>query len=1022
VSKLKFTKQNAHPESHRLPAFQPPRTKNGTPGGILSQNGFKIPSSSLLSEGDLFDHSQSQATDDESGEDSRDDNDESMQMGESAGNYGQPGSPAFKGFTAINTRDAHSSLRSSLLESHSNPLKRSRLQQSTRSKPSTVMSHQLPRRGKPDVLPNIARDLANRTRPASLTESDQMILQTEDIMTELHRQVSNARDDVDVIQGVLAVRSLGLMRLWNTCAPPEQNFGEGIGPASGANALQNATYLSSLLLALRHPPLLNPSAGAAGRGLGSKALMAPARPMPIPKILLDWLNRYHLSYNDLFDAVRSTRPNSTAHEQFWDLAFGMLVRGQVSHVTQLFSEADFQHAASALDDGEDESGYHGAQLQAVQSAVYRARELLRACPATRGDWQMDSSEWDLFRKKVSSELEHLAANGGAEDDEDLMSDGFQAEHFGLQKTGRLLPRSAQAAQRQLPRSIYQNLKVFYGIMLGRADEIIAQSQDWLEATAALTIWWDGTEDMSIATWSINVSRAQRPNDTQRTEDLYLARLSASFLCVTDPEYEDSFQINSLSPLEVGLASVLQGNIEGILGALRTFSVVISSAVAEIGSLAGWLEPSRTSNAPGLDQEDLMLLSYGVRSHDITKDDILLQYARQLFDRQEIFDDEDAREGWELAISIASRVNDSQLATETITKFLDRIHLDSQDRLDKLLSLCSSLGLEAEARKVSERFADHLAANTTLYGPALLCYARSHAPGKIRQLVDVLVSYSLVQSAAYPPTSELDNDLRILVENPKRPLSKLNDVDAEAAGMLQFYLAGYACLRRFYNLRDEDVNAKAEGRTATTKPPARKRAAAKALIAVINSAADCIYGGLYDAKRESAIQVDGLLTLLGEFTACVGQQDKRVLTAAQMYDVLAAIEDLQTVNKRVYEAIEDCLTAAIRNYKGSAPPSPRTMLKKSVSSGTTDSSRFSFSMVGSGTTAGGGGGSGGGKSIGSSGVLVQGDEKVERGWDWRRRFADRESGGASDVLAYLRRSIAQDLALAELEEDEVGLRR
>lgn len=1055
VSKLKFTKQNPQSESRHLPSFQPPRTKNGTPGAVLGKNRFKVPSSSPLSEGDSVGQSHLQVPDEEDGYDDEDTQDESMQMGESAGNYGQARLPASKGYPSINMGGARSNLRSSPFGSPVNPHQGQKLQQSTRGKRPKLISHQLPRKGKAEVIPNIAQDLAKRSQPAPLREPDEMVLQTEDIMVRLNEQIEDAQDD-SVIQGILAVRSLELLKLWTSCAPPEPNLDEGIGPGSRATTLQNATYLSSLLLALRHPPLLSPSAGATSRTLASKALMAPARPMPIPKVLVDWLNRWHLSYNDLFEVVRSTRPNCTAHDQFWDLGICMLVRGQVSYVTQLLAEADFRHAASALDDGEDEPGYHGAQLQAVQSAVNRATELLRSCPANHGDWHVDGSDWDLFRKRVSVELEHLASNGGAEDDEDNTSDYFQAENFGLQKTGRLLPRSAQPVQRQLPWSIYQKLKVLYGILLGNADDLIASSQDWLEATAALTIWWDGSQEMNITTWSINVSRAQRPEE-HITEDPYLARISAAFLCVTDPEYKDSFQINSLSLLEVGLASILQGNIEGVLGSLRTFSPVIASAVAEIGSIAGWLNPAQTSQPPGLDQEDLMVLSYGVQSNKMTKNDILLHYASQLFERQEFIDEEDAREGWELAISVASRVNDRQVATDTIRKFLDQMHLDSQDRLDKLLTLCSSLGLEAEARKVSERFADHLASNTTLYGPALLCYARSHSSTKIRQLIDLLVSCSLVQSSAYPPISELDEDLRILVENPKRPLSQLKQTDIEAAGMLQFHLAGYACLRRFYSLRDEVVTAKYQGRAPDMKPLARKKAAAKALTAVINSAADNIYGGLYDIERGSAIQVDGLLVLLGELTAFFGGQGgddvKRgtVLTSRQMYDILAAIEDLQTVNTRVYEAAAECLAASMKDYKGRVEvPSPKAMLKKSLSSGTDGTggsgsgSGFSFSMIGSemleksestnATTSSGGneGGKGGrrsGGSLESSGVLVKDSTSLERGedrekgWDWRARFVDQEEKGKEskgigrEVLMFLRRNIAVELPMVELKEEE-----
>lgn len=70
------------------------------------------------------------------------------------------------------------------------------------------------------------------------------------------------------------------------------------------------------------------------------------------------------------------------------------------------------------------------------------------------------------------------------------------------------------------------------------------------------------------------------------------------------------------------------------------------------------------------------------------------------------------------------------------------------------------------------------------------------------------------------------------------------------------------MRKFYDLRDEEVNLK-EGQKPTLRPIERKKTAAAALLAVINSAADNIHGGLYDEVRGSVVQVDGLLALLGE---------------------------------------------------------------------------------------------------------------------------------------------------------------
>lgn len=144
----------------------------------------------------------------------------------------------------------------------------------------------------------------------------------------------------------------------------------------------------------------------------------------------------------------------------------------------------------------------------------------------------------------------------------------------------------------------------------------------------------------------------------------------------------------------------------------------------------------------------------------------------------------------------------------------------------------------------------------------MCYARAHSRRKVKSVVDLLISYSLVHSHAYPATPDLDEQLRALIREPKTCLSAIAASDEEAASILQFYFSGYATLRRFYETRDEAV-ALSQGQRPRHKPLARRRVAAQALVAVIGSAADSIYGGLYDPERDTAVQVDGLLTLLGE---------------------------------------------------------------------------------------------------------------------------------------------------------------
>lgn len=127
---------------------------------------------------------------------------------------------------------------------------------------------------------------------------------------------------------------------------------------------------------------------------------------------------------------------------------------------------------------------------------------------------------------------------------------------------------------------------------------------------------------------------------------------------------------------------------------------------------------------------------------------------------------------------------------------------------------------------------------------------------------MLISCSLVQSTAYPPRADLDSTLISFVTKPKQTLAQLAMLDREAAEMLAEQMSGYAMLRRFYDLRDQELAAQ-DGLQPALRPAARKKEAVAALVAVIESAADSIHGGLLDTDVDSVVQVDGLLVLLGE---------------------------------------------------------------------------------------------------------------------------------------------------------------
>jgi hypothetical protein len=295
---------------------------------------------------------------------------------------------------------------------------------------------------------------------------------------------------------------------------------------------------------------------------------------------------------------------------------------------------------------------------------------------------------------------------------------------------------------------------------------------------------------------------------------------------------------------------------------------------------------------------------------------------------------------------------------------------------------------------------------------MICFARARSVRKVKEIANSLIAYSLQQSRAWPPDENLKGQLRTLVQNPKACLSVIAAVDSEAAQIIQFYASGYATLRRFYDLRDEPVLSK--GRKAHLRPLARKRAAAEALVAVIRSSADSIYGGLYDPERDSAVLVDSLMALLGEAipfvtgefpksstreTMLILIETPSSLSIEQQSNILAAIEDLETVTPRVFAAAQEffyeCLNEYIYETTGEprkSSPSPRstTRLKKSAS-GLTASSSFSLidsHMADSSITQATN------NTMASSGVLVPKPDTsyeyvnpIERGWDWRSGLAE-----------------------------------
>jgi hypothetical protein len=295
----------------------------------------------------------------------------------------------------------------------------------------------------------------------------------------------------------------------------------------------------------------------------------------------------------------------------------------------------------------------------------------------------------------------------------------------------------------------------------------------------------------------------------------------------------------------------------------------------------------------------------------------------------------------------------------------------------------------------------LSESTHKYGEALWYYALAHKASKVKDVLDLLMSLSLLHSIAYPAQDELDSHLKRLISSPKEVLTEMSRLDYESAQLLHRMLSGYATLRRFYDLRDEDIK---QSTTEKQRTPsyAKKAESAVMLIAIITSSDDNIRGGLYDEERGAVVSVDFLLTLLGESLVFINQPHP-LITSSQIDILLKAIEDIQTVGTRVYSACDEFFQTVIASAQGLKGSNPMDLLKKQSSS---MSGTSSFSLVGSSMLA-----SQFQRSIGSSGVLVKGN--VQRGWDWRRGL---HAGTSSqDVLKMLRLGLAKEVARACIME-------
>lgn len=584
---------------------------------------------------------------------------------------------------------AYSSMKSSFPAPKTRGVKRS-LDEDTRDRP----------------MAKIARGMTSGRKPAELKEADEIILQSERLVGDLGAKLQRQPLQRDVI---LTDTAAQLTNAWGQEAETETKSG-AIGPEA-TDGFAKANYVASLLLQLHHPHSGKTSKALARDSRSNPFDGTPSSSIPVPRALLDWLETYHTPFPDDFGTVYQNGPSPSAHESFWDAVFASLLRGKLKQVVRLLKDAGWRYAATAREDERRDQEYNDQQVYNIELAMEDCLSVLQSCPGYKyDDWDVKGMDWTIFRQRANAklaELEDFAEGDGS----GLQQSEQRLFTKSLGQSDMKLSTASRMASSKVPWNVYENLKLLYGILLGSSEEILMTAQDWLEGTIYLAVWWDGTSqdtlNASLNKSSIRKSTTQKPRDVDITPlEAYRRRLADAFARVTEDPDDTVFTVNTMDMVEVATACVLEDSVGAVIGILRSWSMPIMVSVVEIAYFGKWLPSNRPMSRGGLfnagfSREDLMLLSTGPPTQapqdGTDPDQLLSEYADLLSKKQQVQD----REGWELAVAVLNRLDQSQDAGNKIAELLDRLELVEETRVDKVLQVCDELGLAEQRRSLAE---------------------------------------------------------------------------------------------------------------------------------------------------------------------------------------------------------------------------------------------------------------------------------------------------------------------------------
>ncbi|KAJ8603682.1 hypothetical protein MRB53_042063 [Persea americana] len=556
---------------------------------------------------------------------------------------------------------------------------------------------------------------------------------------------------------------------------------------------------------------------------------------------------------DDFDLIHLNKPSPSANEAFWDYVGASTLTARLDRVIRLLKDAGWEHADCAIDDGAPTRGYTGRQLENTEEVVARCTNTLEQCPVFR----LSLGGQNIFQRSFLDSTMSLST-------------------------------ASRRAESRVPWTVLENLRAIYGVLLGSAE--------------------------GHPHWGARLARS--------VDILHHMAAADSLARVTTKPDDKLLSVNTMDLLQVGLALVLDDGVATVIECPSHFVAAhCSVGVSRLALLVGWL-PSAKPQATlgqGFSKEDLLVLSHA-HSHRISR---LIRLIAMRFWRSGRIADPIDTEGWELAIAVLNRQDQSSTSTQGISELLASIDLSTEERVDKALSVCDEYGLDEQRRNIAERYADSLTeeGQPHSYGAVLIYYARANATSKLKSTLALLTSLCLLHSTSVP--TPLSN--RRQTEQPPLPLASRaqrprhrRPRGCAAPGVASERLC---TLRKFYDLRDQDLLPPvAPDGAPQTHPPAtrlrplaRKRQAATALFGIIQSASDCISGGLFDPTIEAVVPIDGLLALFGELLPFLGTttavathttlptdppSHTRILSQHQVFTLLSILEDFLAAPTRI----------------------------------------------------------------------------------------------------------------------------